>query len=94
MNLINFTHIYVPKSTLKWMITFVIITTIVNMMIHQINPDAVTIAEDMSGLPGIALKYSDGGVGFDYRLAMGIPDFFIKYIKEVPDEYWKVGHIF
>lgn len=36
MNLINFTHIYVPKSTLKWMITFVIITTIVNMMIHQI----------------------------------------------------------
>lgn len=68
--------------------------TLANELIHEVNNEAITIAEDMSGLPGIALKYSDGGVGFDYRLAMGIPDFFIKYIKEVPDEYWKVGHIF
>ena len=68
--------------------------TLANSLIHEVKPDAITIAEDMSGMPGLAAPYAEGGIGFDYRMAMGIPDFFIKYIKEVPDEYWKVGHIF
>ena len=68
--------------------------TLANKMIHQINKNAITIAEEMSGMPGLASPISDGGMGFDYRLAMGIPDFWIKYIKEVKDEDWKIGHIF
>ncbi|MDL2290142.1 alpha amylase C-terminal domain-containing protein [Paludibacteraceae bacterium OttesenSCG-928-F17] len=68
--------------------------TLANKMIHEMRPDAITIAEEMSGMPGIAVKVADGGMGFDYRLAMGIPDFWIKYIKEVKAENWKVGHMF
>ena len=68
--------------------------TLANKTIHEFNPNAITIAEDMSGMPGLAAKIEDGGVGFDYRLAMGIPDFWIKTIKEVQDQDWRVGHIF
>ena len=67
--------------------------TLANKVIHQVKPYAITIAEEMSGMPGLACSQADGGVGFDYRLAMGIPDFWIKYIKEVKDEDWKAGHI-
>jgi 1,4-alpha-glucan branching enzyme len=65
-----------------------------NLLIHQVNPDAITIAEDMSGFPGMASPIEYGGLGFDFRLAMGIPDFWIKTIKEVEDQYWQVGDIF
>ena len=68
--------------------------TLANKLIHEVKPDAITIAEEMSGLPELAVPFSDGGIGFDYRLAMGIPDFWIRYIKEVRDEDWKAGHIF
>ena len=68
--------------------------TLANKMIHQVNRHAITIAEEMSGMPGLARPVDDGGMGFDYRLAMGIPDFWIKYIKAVKDEDWKVGHIY
>ena len=67
--------------------------TLANKVIHEVKPEAITIAEEMSGMPGLAAAIADGGVGFDYRLAMGIPDFWIKYIKEVKDEDWKAGHI-
>lgn len=68
--------------------------TLANKLIHEVNPNAITVAEEVSGMPGLASKTSNGGLGFDYRMAMGIPDFWIKYIKEVKDEDWKVGHIF
>lgn len=68
--------------------------TLANELIHSLKKGAITIAEDMSGMPGIATPFKDGGMGFDYRLSMGIPDFWIKYIKEVRDEDWKAGHIF
>ena len=68
--------------------------TLANKTIHQVNKNAITIAEEMSGMPGLAHKIEDGGMGFDYRLAMGIPDFWIKYIKEIKDENWKVGTIY
>jgi len=64
-----------------------------NRLIHDLRPDAITIAEDVSGMPGLAASQNDGGYGFDYRFAMGIPDYWIKLIKEVSDENWSVGHL-
>ncbi len=68
--------------------------TLANKVIHETNPRAITIAEEMSGMPGLASKIEDGGYGFDYRLAMGIPDYWIKMIKEKSDEDWGVFDIF
>jgi 1,4-alpha-glucan branching enzyme len=65
-----------------------------NKLIHAINPNAISIAEDMSGLPGLAAPFKMGGIGFDYRLAMGVPDYWIKVIKEYSDEEWNMGQIF
>lgn len=65
-----------------------------NDLIHSIKEDAIVIAEEMSGMPGIAEKIEAGGYGFDYRLAMGVPDFWIKIIKKLPDEEWNVETIF
>lgn len=62
--------------------------TLANKLIHEINPNAITIAEEVSGMPGLAAKIEDGGMGFDYRMAMGIPDYWIKLIKEKKDEDW------
>ena len=59
-----------------------------NELIHKINPKAITVAEDMSGMPGMCIKIEDGGIGFDYRLSMGVPDLWIKYLKEYKDEDW------
>ena len=59
-----------------------------NKLIHEINPNAITIAEDMSGMPGMCIPIKDGGIGFDYRLSMGIPDLWIKFIKEYKDDDW------
>ena len=66
----------------------IVYLTLANKLIHEINPNAVSIAEEVSGMPGLALKTEDGGYGFDYRLAMNIPDFWIKTIKERKDEDW------
>ena len=62
-------------------------------MIHTVRPEARTIAEDVSGMPGLAATMENGGYGFDYRFAMGVPDNWIKLIKEVPDEDWRISHI-
>jgi 1,4-alpha-glucan branching enzyme len=62
--------------------------TLANKLIHEINPLAITIAEEVSGMPGLAVKLEDGGYGFDYRMAMNIPDYWIKTIKEKKDENW------
>lgn len=68
--------------------------TLANKLIHEVNPNAITIAEEMSGMPGLAAKFKDGGIGFDYRMAMGIPDYWIKTIKEKKDEDWHPTSIF
>ena len=68
--------------------------TLANKLIHQINPHAITIAEEMSGMPGLAAKIKDGGMGFDYRMAMGIPDYWIKMLKEKKDEDWHPTSIY
>ena len=61
-----------------------------NELIRQVNPDAITVAEDMSGMPGMCLPIEDGGIGFDYRLGMGLPDMWIKAVKQ-QDEFWDIN---
>jgi 1,4-alpha-glucan branching enzyme len=65
-----------------------------NRMMQEIRPGALSLAEDMSGYPGLAAPLESGGVGFSHRLAMGIPDFWIKTIKELPDEQWNMEELF
>lgn len=65
-----------------------------NKMIKEVHPGSITIAEEMSGMPGLATPLKDGGIGFDYRLAMGTPDYWIKIIKERADETWSVEEIY
>ncbi|MBO5133784.1 MAG: alpha amylase C-terminal domain-containing protein [Bacteroidaceae bacterium] len=67
--------------------------TLANLLIHEVNPNAITIAEEVSGMPGLAAPFKSGGYGFDYRLAMNIPDYWIKTIKELKDEDWKPSSI-
>ena len=64
-----------------------------NELIRQVNPKAVTIAEDMSGMPGMCLPIEEGGIGFDYRLAMGLPDMWIRTLKNYRDEEWNIGQM-
>ncbi len=68
--------------------------TLANKLIHEVNPNAITVAEEVSGMPGLALPFEDGGYGFDYRLAMNIPDYWIKLLKEKIDEDWKPSSMF
>ena len=65
-----------------------------NELVHTIKPNATTIAEDTSGLPGLAAKVVDGGIGFDYRFNMGVPDLWIKMLKDQQDEEWDMGKLF
>ena len=65
-----------------------------NTLVHRVKSDAITVAEDVSGMVGIARKVEEGGIGFDYRLAMGVPDYWIKLLKERKDEQWNLADIF
>jgi len=62
-------------------------------LIQELKPGAIAIAEDMSGMPGLCRPIEDGGVGFSYRLAMGIPDYWIKLLKHSRDEDWQIGEL-
>jgi 1,4-alpha-glucan branching enzyme len=64
-----------------------------NKMIHEFHPGAITIAEEMSGMPGLAAETGKKGYGFDFRLSMGVPDFWIKLVKETFDENWDMGRL-
>ena len=64
-----------------------------NELVHKINPNAFTVAEDMSGMPGMCLPVSYGGIGFDYRLSMGVADMWINTVGEQKDEEWDMGRI-
>ena len=68
----------------------IVYLTLANKLIHDLRPDAITIAEDVSGMPGSCAKPEEGGMGFDYRLAMAIPDYWIKLLKEQSDEEWNI----
>jgi 1,4-alpha-glucan branching enzyme len=64
-----------------------------NKLLHQINPEAITIAEDVSGMPGLCLTVEQGGFGFDYRLNMSVSDKWIQLLKEYKDENWNMGNL-
>lgn len=64
-----------------------------NLLIKEINNAAFTIAEDVSGMPGLSAPIQEGGIGFDYRMSMGVADYWIKVIKELPDEQWNIADI-
>jgi 1,4-alpha-glucan branching enzyme len=65
-----------------------------NEVIHEFNKEAISIAEDISGMPGLCRPISEGGIGFDYRMHMGVADFWIKIIKEVSDENWPLDSLY
>jgi 1,4-alpha-glucan branching enzyme len=71
----------------------IVYLSLANKLIHEFNPGATTVAEEMSGMPGLAAPVAAGGMGFDYRLAMGVPDMWIKMVKEIPDEDWDLGYL-
>lgn len=78
---------YVDEDALAYL-------TLANELIHTLKPTAVTVAEEVSGMPGIAGRLEDGGIGFDYRLNMGAPDTWIKYVKDQRDEEWQMTPLF
>ena len=63
-------------------------------LVREVNPNAILIAEDMSAMPGMCLPIKDGGIGFDYRLAMGVPDMWIRLLRERKDEDWDFNQIY
>ncbi|MDF7825054.1 alpha amylase C-terminal domain-containing protein [Pontiellaceae bacterium B12227] len=65
-----------------------------NKLIHEVRPAAITIAEDVSGMPGLAAPGNEGGCGFDYRLAMGVPDLWFKLANDTPDEEWNMSGLY
>jgi 1,4-alpha-glucan branching enzyme len=83
----SFTH-YGNYYNANQDIDAIIYLTLANKLIHEVNPNGITIAEEVSGMPGLATKFENGGYGFDYRMAMNIPDFWIKLLKEKKDEDW------
>lgn len=85
----NYT-MYFSENTDSEAITYL---QLANELIHKVNPGAITVAEDMSGMPGMCLPISYGGIGFDYRLSMGVPDMWIKTIKESRDEEWDMWRL-
>lgn len=71
----------------------VIYMMLANHFLHSTYDFVITIAEEVSGMPGLCRPVSEGGQGFDYRLAMALPDMWIKMLKEKSDDEWKMGHI-
>jgi 1,4-alpha-glucan branching enzyme len=71
----------------------VLYLSLANTLAHEVKPNSITIAEDVSGMPGLGRPSAEGGIGFDYRLGMGIPDHWIRLIKEKADEDWDLGDI-
>ncbi|PIO61151.1 hypothetical protein TELCIR_17333 [Teladorsagia circumcincta] len=64
-----------------------------NDFLHKKYPEIVTVAEEVSGMPALCRPVAEGGQGFDYRLAMALPDMWIKILKHMKDEDWVVGDI-
>lgn len=65
-----------------------------NELVHAVRPKAITIAEEMSALPGLACPKENDGIGFDYRMSMGVPDIWIRTLKEKNDEDWNLSDLF
>ncbi|ORY00939.1 glycogen branching enzyme [Basidiobolus meristosporus CBS 931.73] len=83
-------HEYFNESVDEEAVVYLMLS---NYMLHELYPEIITIAEDVSGMPGLCRPVQEGGVGFDYRLGMAVPDMWIKLLKEVRDDDWNIGHI-
>lgn len=90
---VGFSGNYNEYFSMSTNIDAIVYLMLANNLIHSLVPSAITIAEDVSGMPGLCRTVSDGGVGFDYRLGMGLPDFWIKLLKHVKDEDWKMSEL-
>jgi 1,4-alpha-glucan branching enzyme len=90
---VGFSGNYAEYFGLQTDLDGIVYVMLANCLIREINPDAITIAEDVSGMPTLCRELKDGGMGFDYRLSMFMPDMWIKLLKGTPDEYWNMGHI-
>lgn len=64
-----------------------------NEMVHELLPSAVTVAEDVSGMPALCRPVTEGGIGFDFRLAMGLPDVWVRLLKHTRDEHWRMSEL-
>lgn len=71
----------------------IVYLALANFLLHRMDSEVITIAEDVSGMPALCRPVSEGGVGFDYRLGMAIPDKWIELLKEARDEDWDIGNI-
>ncbi len=69
----------------------VIYLTMANHLIHEARADALTVAEDVSGMPGLCAPIADGGMGFDTKLSMGLPECWFKLVKDIRDEDWSMN---
>jgi len=82
-------HKYFSLNTNSNAVTYL---TLATELVHAVNPFAVLIAEDMSGMPGMCINPRYGGIGFDYRLGMGVPDYWISTVQK-RDEDWNIGRM-
>ncbi|KAK9129251.1 hypothetical protein Sjap_009738 [Stephania japonica] len=89
----SFTGNYNEYFTEATDVDAVVYLMLANNLVHNILPDAIVIAEDVSGMPALGRPVSDGGIGFDFRLAMAIPDKWIDYLKNKKDEEWSMEEI-
>lgn len=71
----------------------IVYLALANFLLHRMDSEVITIAEDVSGMPTLCRPVSEGGIGFDYRLGMAIPDKWIELLKENRDEDWDIGNI-
>jgi len=85
----NYAEYFSPNTN----VDAVVYLMLANDLIHELVPGSITIAEDVSGMPALCRPVSEGGVGFDARLGMGIPDYWIKLVKHTRDENWKMSDI-
>ncbi|KAK8456237.1 hypothetical protein SEVIR_4G298600v4 [Setaria viridis] len=90
---VGFTGNYKEYFSLDTDVDAVVYMMLANHLMHKILPEATVVAEDVSGMPVLCRPVDEGGVGFDYRLAMAIPDRWIDYLKNKDDSEWSMGEI-
>jgi len=90
---VSFTGNYQEYFGMQTDLDGIVYLMLANTLIHRIRPHAISIAEEVSGFPALCREIQDGGIGFDYRLGMFLPDMWIKLLKETPDENWSMNLI-
>ncbi|OLP87331.1 1,4-alpha-glucan-branching enzyme, partial [Symbiodinium microadriaticum] len=89
----SFTGNYEEYFGMSTDVDAVVYLMLASELVRSVRPDAVMIAEDVSGMPGLCVPVAEGGIGFDYRLAMSLPDMWISLLKDVKDERWGMNQI-